>query len=163
MQAIITPTPDLILPSLGAYSADLGGLRIGEMLSENESPNWNIILPTGEHKKDFGRRKWGKVSELIVGADHVRDGYANTVAMAEANNDLAQEILESGLYLASQAEAYYCFVVAREQFDKDWAYWTSTQCSSGNAWIQDFENGYQGNGGKDYERPALVVRRSIIQ
>lgn len=148
------------LPRLGEHWDSEGGIRIGEMLSESDSPNWEIVLPIDDRWKNFGRRKWGKRGELIVGCDHIRDGHANTVAMAEANNDLAQELLEHGMYLPSQAEAYYCFTVARNQFASTW-HWTSTQYGPLSAWYLSFANGLTSRNDKDFEFAVRPVRRVI--
>ncbi len=48
-----------------------------------------------------------------------------------------------------------------EAFERAW-YWTSTQYSAGYAWVQDFEVGYQGTGGKDDRYRARAVRRFLI-
>ncbi|HDG9118753.1 TPA: hypothetical protein PBW06_001365 [Pseudomonas aeruginosa] len=39
------------------------------------------------------------------------------------------------------------------------SYWTSTQYGPDDAWIQGFDVGFQGSGGKVSARPAFAVRR----
>lgn len=48
-----------------------------------------------------------------------------------------------------------------EAFDEAW-YWTSTQYSALSAWCQGFDDGYQGNNGKDDKLRARAVRRFLI-
>jgi len=42
-------------------------------------------------------------------------------------------------------------------FADDW-YWSSSECSSGNAWEQSFDNGYQNSGSKYYNGRVRAVR-----
>lgn len=124
----------LSIPRIGQPWPEQGGIYIGEMLGENGQPNHHLILPL-DPRANFGNWEWGKCNQNIDGCSHVRDGLANTRAMAEADNELAKQILSleingfNDFYLPSLAESFYCFAVAREHFDKDW-HWTSTQCSA---------------------------------
>jgi hypothetical protein len=110
---------------------------------------------------------WGERGVKITGADSDRDGYANTVAMAEAGSELAQKILlleidgHSDLFLMARHQAQLAYLNAPEQFDTDKWYWTSTQYSSYNAWVQGFAYGTQDDYGKYNEYAARVVRRVI--
>ncbi|MDQ4404923.1 DUF1566 domain-containing protein, partial [Pseudomonas aeruginosa] len=93
----------------------------------------------------------------VTGADHIRDGLANTRALTAHDIDhpaalWATEQEAEGhtdLYLPSRAEAYLCWAHIPEQFQgKGWCL-TSTQYGPNNAWIQYFVGGGQLTGGKD--------------
>jgi hypothetical protein len=167
----MTTQPQLTLPPINHYWKEAGGIYIGEMLGENGGPNYQLILPT-DPRADLGNRVWGERGKIIKDCHHVRDGRANTQAMARAKNELAEAILElklaevelekylSELYLASQAEAYYCWAVAADQFEKCW-HWTSTQYSAHSAWPQNFDDGTQDVINEDYSARVRLVRRFI--
>lgn len=154
------------LPALGQFWEGQGGIRAGEIRGENGAPNYQLILPIDDRAK-FKDVVWGEYGVKIAGADNDRDGYANTVAMAEAGSDLAQKILlleidgNSDFYLMARHEARLCYLNAPEQFDTDEWYWTSTQYSPTCAWVQDFGHGIQYYGGKTSEFAARAVRRVI--
>ncbi|WP_314407405.1 DUF1566 domain-containing protein [Pseudomonas kuykendallii] len=120
--------------------------------------------------------KWGEYGEDVA-ATRRTDGLANTNAMAEAGSGLARQALALDLrgfadwYLPSQHEhalqffslgAADTYQAGQENaFARDW-YWSSTQCSPLNAWIQYFDDGYQYLGLKDYTYRARAVRRFLI-
>ena len=161
-----TQHPQIALPRIGEHWLEQGGIYIGEMLGENGQPNHHLILPL-DPRANFGNWVWGKRGQLIEGCNHIRDGLANTRAMAEADSDLAKQILAleidgfNDFYLPSISESFYCFAVAREHFDKEW-HWTSTQHSAYTAYMQHFGDGSTDYGYKDFSDRARVVRRFVI-
>jgi hypothetical protein len=107
---------------------------------------------------------WGKRDQEV--ATNHGDGIANTTAMADAGSDLAKQALEAGAYIPSVAECHLLMYAKQmglvTDLREDIAYWTSSQCSANSAYCLDFENGWQINGAKYYERPARLVRRIPI-
>jgi hypothetical protein len=153
------------LPALGQFWEGQGGIRIGEVRGENGQPDYQLILPTDP--RAVLRGIWGERGIRVVGADGLRDGYANTVAMAAAGSALAQNILQleidghSDFYLMARHEARLAYLNAPEQFDTAEWYWTSTQDGPYGAWVQDYEDGTQYYHYKLNERQARAVRRVI--
>ena len=120
--------------------------------------------------------EWGEYGEDTA-ATHISDGAKNTAAMAEAGSELAKRALEltiggfSDWYISSQHEIALQFfslrtapsyqVAEANAFARDW-YWSSTQYSSGTAWVQAFDDGHQFYGPRGGEHRARAVRRELI-
>ncbi|WP_312374342.1 Lcl C-terminal domain-containing protein [Stutzerimonas nitrititolerans] len=120
--------------------------------------------------------EWGEYGQDTA-ATHISDGLKNTSAMAEAGSELAKHARElniggfSDWYIPSQHEIALQFFSLRtapayqpaeaNAFARDW-YWSSTQFSPYNAWVQDFDDGSQHNDPKVYENRARAVRRELI-
>jgi hypothetical protein len=155
----------LSLPRIGEVFSGQGGIYAGIMRGENGSPDYALIVPTDP--RAVLRGAWGEYGKRVVGADNLRDGMANTIAMAEAGSELARQILaleidgHKDLYLMSRHEARLCYLQVPELFE-DGYYWTSTQYSPTTAWGQDFDAGLQGYNGKSNEVLAPAVRRLFI-
>lgn len=64
--------------------------------------------------------------------------------------------------LPTRFEAALLYANLQGQFDTDSYHWTSTQYSVANAWVQDFDYGYQNYYDKDTEFLARAVRRLEI-
>ena len=66
--------------------------------------------------------------------------------------------------LPNRIESALLFATLKDQFDDAW-YWTREEhaSDSGYAWLQDFDNGGQGNDHKDCKFRARAVRRLEIQ
>ena len=113
------------------------------------------------------KRAIGTYGIDVKGADSDHDGMANTIALAAAGSELCAEILQlevdghQDFYLMSRADARLCMANVPELFEKDW-YWTSTQYSSHDAWVQDFYDGNQGDSRKESECLFRPVRRLIL-
>ena len=131
-----------------------------------------LMTPTGElrhilvpeaHLKTLQNMRWGKQDTEVEGCADMYDGLANTEAMARAGNELAKRVqfLDEGLYLPSRAEALLMFSTLKSVIGEE-ASWTSTQCSAGGAWCQDFNDGNQYVNDKCCELRAVPVRRLFL-
>lgn len=107
---------------------------------------------------------WGRRDKEV--ATNHGDGIANTTAMADAGSDLAKQALEAGAYIPSAAECHLLMYAKQmglvTDLREDIAYWTSSQFSAYLAYYMAFENGWQGNLGKNDEGPVRLVRRIPI-
>lgn len=153
------------LPALGQFWEGQGGVRVGEVRGENGQPNYQLILPIDPRATVVG--EWGKYGQDVPGAQSIRDGLANTLAMVEAGSPIAQLIIDleidghRDLYLAAPLEYSLCNLNAGEHLDKTRWHWTSTQYSPGRAWKQGFGHGNQYINGKNDEFAWRAVRRVI--
>ncbi len=132
------------------------------IIAKPDGAAWALTLPTDVPA--LPDQAWGEYSTLIEGADDPFDGYANTLAMADAGNELAQAVRElpGDCYLPSRMEALVLFATLREQIGSGWV-WTSTQYSAHSAWFQDFDNGNQNWGRKSSQWRAVPVRRLVLR
>ena len=151
-------------PIPGQYWADQKGWYAGICRSEDGLTGWHLILPDVPecYIEDVA---WGEYGKKIKGADLQFDGLANTVAMAAAGSELALRIRElpGDCYLPSRFESALLYAMLRDQIKQgDW-YWTSTQTSAGNAWVQDFSYGIQNDNIKYSTGRARAVRRLSLQ
>ena len=164
---LITLDEYLIPPGIGQHWHGQGGTYVGVMRGENGEPDYHLIAP--KHAQ-IASIIYGGYGQRITGADHIRDGLANTRALlaAETEHPAAKWAIEqqaeghADLYLPARAEVYLCWANIPEQFeDKGW-WLTSTQDGPDLAWVQGFVDGYQSYVGKGYARPAFAVRRIVI-
>ena len=164
---LITLDEYLNPPAIGQHWHAQGGTYVGVMRGENGEPDYHLIAP--KHAQ-IASIIYGGYGQRITGADHIRDGLANTRALLAADTDhpaakwAAEQQAEghADLYLPARAEVYLCWANIPEQFeDKGW-WMTSTQGGPYGAWIQYFDDGTQDGGGKDGARPAFAVRRIVI-
>lgn len=155
------------VPAIGQHWIGQGGTYVGVMRGENGEPDYHLIAPKHAQTDSI---IYGGYGQRITGADHIRDGLTNTRALlaADTEHPAAKWATEqqaedhADLYLPARAEAYLCWANIPEQFeDKGW-WMTSTQLGPYSAWIHYFDGGNQGNGAKDYARPAFAVRRIVI-
>ncbi|WP_430318176.1 DUF1566 domain-containing protein [Pseudomonas nitroreducens] len=164
---LITLDEYLNPPAIGQHWQGQAGTYVGVMRGENGEPDYHLIAPKDAQIESI---IYGGYGQRISGADHIRDGLANTRALLAADTDhpaakwAAEQQAEghADLYLPSRAEAYLCWANIPEQFeDKGW--WiTSTQYGPDGAWIQYFAGGLQDYDVKDHARPAFAVRRIVI-
>ncbi len=63
--------------------------------------------------------------------------------------------------LPSRQEQSLLFANLKDQFESDW-YWSNEAYGASSAWIQDFDDGYQGYGSVDDYHRARAVRRLPI-
>lgn len=156
MQETHIRTPGQPWPNLSALYAGI--------IVKPDGIAWALLFPTDVPA--LPHQVWGEYDNVIEGAYDQYDGYANTLAMAAAGNKLAQAVRElpGDCYLPSRMEALTMFLTLREQIGSSWV-WTSTQCSSCDAWCQGVadDDGYQYITGKDTELPAVLVRRSSLR
>ena len=102
-------------PIPGQYWPAQGGWYAGIQRSEDGSSGWHLILPQGSQ---FLLRDvtWGQRGQTVEGAGNQFDGMANTLAMAEAGNELAKHIrtLPGDCYLPSRFEAALLYATDRK-------------------------------------------------
>ncbi|MCP1646958.1 hypothetical protein [Pseudomonas nitroreducens] len=164
---LITSDDLLSPPAIGQCWPGQGGTYVGLIRGENGEPDYHLIAP--KHAQ-IDSIIYGGYGQRTAGADHIRDGLANTRALLADDTDhpaakWASEQQADGhadLYLPSRAEAYLCWSNIPEQFEGKGWWITSTQTGPGNAWIQLFVDGYQYGVDKVSARPAFAVRRIVI-
>jgi hypothetical protein len=148
---------------LGQYVSGQGGIYGGTMPARDGERAYHLIFAS----EDVGKRKWGGY-EKESKATSKWDGLANTKALIEEGDHPAAEASAAytsdghkDFYLPSGAELYEAWLSIPDAFSKDW-YWSSTQRSANNAFIQYFVDGLQYSSGKDGERRVRPVRRLFI-
>ena len=158
----------LTLPRVGAYWPEQGGIYAGLIRGTDGQPDQHLIIAT-DLRAEFADVVWGERGVDVPGAASQLDGLANTLAMAEAGNEAARQILtlvidgRSGFYIPSIRELSLARANAPEAFQRGW-YWSSTQYSAHYAWSQNFDDGFQYTTGKRTALRARAVRRfSVIQ
>lgn len=132
-----------------------------------------IVAPKAEG--EIKAMPWNSSPESVTGATSYCDGLANTKAMAKAGSALAKKILKLKIggyadwHLPSRLQSLLAFhelAAAKpfapggsESYEREW-HWTSTQHAedADYAWMQYFNDGYQGNYHKDNEWRARAVR-----
>lgn len=152
---ITLPTPGQPFPGRPA------DLHAGIVQAPNGTA-WALLLPTDV--PSLPDQPWGTGKKHIAGAECVFDGYANTLAMAEAGNALALAVraLPGDCYLPSPLEALLLFSAHRERIGPKWV-WTSLQYDASCAWYCGFSDGGQYDDLKSSEGSAVAVRRLILQ
>jgi hypothetical protein len=128
----------LVPPAIGEYWSGQGGIYAGICRGRDGDPDYHLILCKEDPKKDL---KWQAALDL-----------AKTITVDGRSDFAVPTRFESALLYAN----------LQDQFDTDYWYWTSTQCSEYGAWDQHFGSGYQSGYGKVYERRCRFVRRSVI-
>jgi len=141
-----------------------GGFFAGISLQDGR-PYALVVAPKAEGEAVL---KWKVRNTSTAGARSVRDGVANSEAMNNKNHPAAQfcrsrtigghddwhlpsrhdaalmaeNLMPGAGYVPEQTMAEAFKVGAPEALDRD-AYWTSTEFSSGSAWLQTFSYGGQ--------------------
>ena len=164
---LITTADVLTPPAIGQHWHGQGGTYVGVIRGENGQPDYHLVAPKHAQTASI---IYGHQGHRVTGADHIRDGLANTQALLahEAEHPAARWASEqeaeghADLYLPARAEAYLCWANIPEQFeDKGWRL-TSTQNGPDRAWSQSFAGGGQNGVHKVTARPAFAVRRILI-
>lgn len=146
------------IPPIGEYWDGQGGVNHGLMLGTDGKPFW-LLAATHEIKS-----AWDKQERMIDGEFSSIDGVHNTELMLSANISLAKEVRtysadgHADFYLGSSKEMH----LARANQDRHWKpkwYWTSTQYSAHDAWVQWFGDGDAGPNGKGSMGLARPFRR----
>lgn len=156
------PVTQLILPHKpGTHWPEQGGWYAGVHMTPT-GEWWHLIVPDA-HLQALIDVKWGQYGTEVPGTDSIHDGQANTAAMAEAGNDLAQRVqaLGDGLYLPARTEALLMFSTLKHAIGEG-ILWTSTQYSANYAWCQLFYHGHQDFSHKDCDFRAVPVRRLFL-
>ena len=163
--ANVQPFVPSSIPALGTEWPGQGGYNGGLVAARGDVPAHYLIIA----KEDVGDHEWGGRG-VDSGATSKTDGYGNTEALRGSDEDHPpadacakhQADGHSDFYLPACAELYHCWVNVPELFAKDCYYWSSSQRSADNAFLMDFDDGYQGNLDKSNELRVRPVRRFFI-
>jgi hypothetical protein len=155
-------------PVPGELWPAMGGRYDGILRGDDGKAYHQISALPGDG--EFLAAAWGERGKRVEGAESDRDGLTNTDAMAAAGSELAIKVRALRIagfddwHLPARHQAQLSYLHSGEHFDQDDVYWTSTQYSANNAWLQNFANGNQGHWDKDDELRARAVRRfSVIE
>ena len=159
---ITLPAFGSIIPNQGGYFAAI--LR-GPVIDGIEQPPYALIVSdaaVGEVQS-----QWGQYGKDISGTSSRTDGKANTDAMATAECAAALKVRSMTIdghcdwYLPALGELNSAAANVPELFSTDGYYWTSTQTSRNDAFVQGFEYGdsYSYWYIKGNERRARACRR----
>ncbi len=167
----------LILPAFGSFIPGQGGYFAGIVRGMTfdgiEEPPYALLV-ADVAVGDAAEIEWGPYGKNVVGAGSHSDGLANTIAMAAAECPAALRVRaftidgHSDFYLPAAGELNMAKTNVPELFplDDDDAgtyWWSSTQGSSGYAFVQDFEDGYSGWVFKGLEHRVRAFRRIPLQ
>ena len=155
------------IPAIGEEWPEQGGVYAGMVRGSNGLPDYHLIVATGPtaQQKEV---TYGSAGKSTAGADHEWDGLANTIALAESDNDhpaahWAHILRLNGFrdwYLPARRELSLLYANVPELFDKVW-HWSSTRYSAYSAWSQAFGDGDQHGARKTSALRARAVRRFI--
>ncbi|MBI3445609.1 MAG: DUF1566 domain-containing protein [Magnetospirillum sp.] len=174
MTKIDPPVSDTIGTPFG------GGFYAGDFLQEGKLYAL-IVAPKAEGEAKLQFKTSNTTTE---GARSLRDGLANSNAMANGNHPaaafcrdleiggftdwylpsrheaalMAENLMPGEGYVPEQTTAEAFKKGGPEAFAQDW-YWTSTEFGSGSAWVQRFTNGGQGNGYVGWSARVRAVRK----
>ncbi len=151
------------LPAIGTHWPEQGGVFAGILRGAPGQPDAALIIPTAPQFELQGQ--WGEYGKDVPGATSRTDSAANTSAMAAAGSTIAQQVLalrddagRADYAIPSQAALQLAAANVPELFDKsDW-YWSSTQGSRYNAFVQRFEYGLSDASRKDFSLRVRAVR-----
>lgn len=174
MEADTTIDTDLLQPpALGAYWPGQGGIYCGTMPAMHGLPARHLIFGATDAPE---RLTWGEYGTQVPGADSRLDGQANTAALlahkAIGKSHPAAEWAaaytadgHTDFHLPSQADLFMASLACPQQFTQESWYWSSTQLGRGSAFVQAFEHGDSGWGGKDtgfLVRPVRWIPTSAL-
>ena len=125
-------------PKIGKYWLGQGGTYAGIARGLEGAPDYRLILAELTPEDEF---TWKGAQE-----------FAKTV-VADGHTDFS---------VPTRFESALLYASLQDKLGTDYWHWTSTQCSEGNAWSQDFNNGNQHLDNKTSERRCRFVRRSIL-
>lgn len=156
------------IPAIGQAWPSQGGVYVGMVRGENGNPDYHLVVATAA-AGSVEKIKWGGYEQDEPGAASQYDGQTNTEALInfEHTHPAAQWAAELDIdghadwYLPARRELALCYANVPELFEKSRWYWSSTQCSPDDAWVQDFDGGDQYYDPKDYEYRARAVRRVV--
>lgn len=150
-----------VIPSQGGY---LAAIMRGPVIDGEEQPPFALLVSDAAAGEVTA--EWGTYGKEIEGAASRLDGMANTAAMVAAECPAALKIraLEieghSDWYVPSLGELNSAAANVPELFAKEY-YWTSTQYSRNNAFVQDFQNGNSDWNNKNNEFRVRAFRGFI--
>ncbi len=163
----IAPAPRAAgAPPIGAHWPEQGGVIAGIMPAQDGHKAYYLIAPTNAATEAEGLI-WGGYGTEIDDLS-TWDGKANTTLLAQSGDYLAAKFCNSlkidsfnDFYLPSRREASLLAATVPHLFKAGW-HWTSTQYSANNAFVQGFDDGYQGNTSKVSKYRVRAVRRFLI-
>ena len=150
-------------PDQGEVWPGQGGHYIGTMPAIGSAPGYHLVAsPQRGENLAYGGR-----DHDTPGATSQHDGKVNTAALLADSvphpaAQFAAAVRTDGhtdFYLPSRAELLLCWLCAPQLFEKSSYYWSSSQSSRHDAWIQGFEYGSSYWGGKVSEVRAVAVRQ----
>jgi hypothetical protein len=166
------------VPRIGSEWKEQGGIYAGVMRGHDGKPDYHLILPAAA---EIAEVAYGGRGQDETAAACEWDGWNNTIALAQSKHShpaaewARQQVAQcprplyheqparhTDLYLPSRRELRLAWTNVPELFTEGW-YWSSTQYSPGNAWVQGFASGSQYDGDKVISYRARAVRRLIIQ
>lgn len=164
---ILHPDDELLVqwpatpPAPGEYWKGQGGRFICTLPAMQGLPARHLIVGDGEDEE----LTFGPNVEVPGAASHA-DGAANTAALLahESEHPAAKWASQysadghSDFHLPSRLELLLAYINAPQLFNKAGYYWSSTQFSRGNAFVQAFECGNSAWFGKGNERRVRAVR-----
>ncbi len=159
MTEVITTILAAELPEIGQPLAD--GIFVTRYWLNGVE---RALIDLGAEREFTG--KWGEYGVNVEGAKSFRDGAANTIAMVEAGSPIAKLAMEigEGVYIPSALELNLLFAAKDAGeiggFQNRW-YWSSSQCSSDDAFLTLFGTGSTVWGSKDSSFRVRPVRRFI--
>lgn len=159
------PAFGALIPAHGGYFA---GILRGPTVDGIEQPPYALLVADAS-KGEFKDVQWGEYGKSVDGATHRSDGKANTDAMVLAQCPSALKVREltidghSDWYLPSLGEMNTAHSNVPELFSTNGWYWTSTQDSRINAFVQVCENGDSIWGSKDDEHRVRAFRRIPLE
>ncbi len=164
--AVVQTSAALQPPALGELWPGQGGYYAGIMPPRAGKPGYHLVLAVNQCEPC----KFGPYDHDVAGAKDHWDGLANTVALAIDRDDhpaadWAKQRVADGhedFYLPAHAELCQLWINVPQLFKKEGWYWSSTQHSPDDAWVQYFEYGTSYFDYKDYECRAVAVRRLAI-
>jgi hypothetical protein len=147
-------------PAPGEYWPGQGGLYLCTLPALFGMPARHLVTGEGETTA-----KWGIYDHDTDAKSHT-DGPANTAALVALGTKFAAAQWaraytadgHTDFYLPSRMDWLYAYLSAPQLFSKEGWYWSSTQVSRGNAFVQDFEYGCSDWDGKDDEPRVRAFR-----
>ncbi len=161
----------ITLPAFGALIPGQGGhfaaIMRGPVVDGVEQPPYALLVAPAA--SELESVTWGKYGQDVPGATSRRDGQANTAAMAVTKCPAALRVRDFSLdghadwYLPALGELNAAAANVPELFNPKGWYWTSTQGSRDNAFVQDFELGYSDWLSKGLEHWVRAFRRIPLE
>lgn len=152
---------DLYPLAIRAYWQGQGGYYAGIVCDIQTNQRWHLILAEGHSETT-----WGGYGQACDGADSFTDGAQNTQhLLADSNEHPAAQWAASleidghkDFYLPAQKELNLVYINLQDKCAPKY-HWSSTQCSSYDAWYQRFEDGNQSLHSKGTTLAVRAVRR----
>ncbi len=161
--AVATPaqSAQLTPPAPGEYWPGQGGYYICTLAALHDMPARHLIAG----KDEVEALPWGPRVDVPGATSHV-NGRKNTKELVCAGReykaaDWATYYTADGhtdFFLPARLDMIMAHICAPQLFKKSGYYWTSTQDSSVNAFVQGFENGYSNWYGKGSEHRVRAFR-----